>query len=51
MPGNSGGPLIGDDGKVVGVVVADSGKLGINYAIPLEAVKEFLERAKEEIAE
>ena len=51
LPGNSGGPLIGDDGKVVGVVVADSGKLGINYAIPLEVVKEFLERAKEEIAE
>lgn len=51
LPGNSGGPLIDDSGNVVGVVVADSGKIGINYAIPLDIVKEFLERAREEIAE
>ena len=43
--------MIDDSGKVVGVVVADSGKIGINYAIPLDIVKEFLERAREEIAE
>lgn len=51
LHGNSGGPLLNSDGELVGVVDAMSGELGINYAIPLESLKEFLEKVKEEVFE
>jgi hypothetical protein len=42
--GNSGGPVLDQRGKVIGVVV--SGVIGteVNFAIPVSAVKRFLER-------
>ena len=41
--GNSGGPLISEDGKVIGVLVAGIEKAeGMNFAIPMNVVKEFL---------
>src|SRR5262249_10220143 len=43
-PGNSGGPLLDDDGYVVGVVRMKLAKAtGIAFAIPVEQVKDFLE--------
>jgi WD40 repeat protein len=42
--GNSGGPVLDQRGKVIGVIV--SGVIGteVNFAIPVSAVKRFLER-------
>lgn len=51
LHGNSGGPLLNSDGELVGVVDAMSGDLGINYAIPLSALVEFLNKVKEEVFE
>jgi hypothetical protein len=34
-PGNSGGPLVDADGRVVGVVVAKSAAENLNYAVPI----------------
>jgi Trypsin-like peptidase domain len=48
-PGNSGGPAIGVDGKVVGVATwgirQDAGVQiqGVNFAIPASAIRRFLE--------
>lgn len=41
--GNSGGPLLNEQGEVIGVLVAgiDSAK-GMNYAIPINMVKKFI---------
>lgn len=42
-PGNSGGPLIGIDGKVIGVNVAiAAGAQGIGFAIPINAARDVL---------
>jgi serine protease Do len=38
-PGNSGGPLVDQDGKVVGVVLAKSPNENLNYALPIGMVK------------
>ncbi len=35
-PGNSGGPLLDDQGRVVGVVVRKSTDENLNYAVPIE---------------
>jgi hypothetical protein len=48
-PGNSGGPVLDNQGKVIGVVrsglVAQGlGRTGINQAIPVSAVRHFLAR-------
>lgn len=37
-PGNSGGPLVDQDGKVVGVVLAKSPNENLNYALPIAMV-------------
>lgn len=34
-PGNSGGPLLDQDGKVIGVVMAKSPNENLNYALPI----------------
>jgi len=37
-PGNSGGPLVDQDGKVIGVVLAKSPNENLNYALPISMV-------------
>jgi serine protease Do len=39
-PGNSGGPLIDNDGKVMGVVLAKSPNENLNYALSIGMVKD-----------
>jgi hypothetical protein len=43
-PGNSGGPLLDKSGKVVGVVVAGFQGSGVNFAIPVSTVTDFVAR-------
>jgi hypothetical protein len=43
-PGNSGGPLLDKDGKVVGVVVSGVQGAGVNFAIPVGYLSKFLAR-------
>ena len=46
-PGNSGGPLLNDAGKMVGVnSFTDDGADGLNYAVAITTVKQFLDHAK-----
>jgi len=35
-PGNSGGPLINEEGQVVGIVVKKNGSENLNYALPID---------------
>jgi TonB family protein len=37
-PGNSGGPLLDESGKVIGVVTAKSPNENLNYALPIDIV-------------
>lgn len=39
-PGNSGGPLVDKDGKVVGIVLAKSPNENLNYALPIGMVQD-----------
>ncbi|MDB5352980.1 MAG: mucD 8 [Planctomycetota bacterium] len=44
-PGNSGGPVLGAGGRVVGVIVAKlNGAAGINFAIPVGVLADYLKR-------
>lgn len=43
-PGNSGGPILDDDGKVIGVTVAGFGGARVNFAIPSSTVKSFIRK-------
>ena len=43
-PGNSGGPVLTSDGKVVGVVVSGVRGAGVNFAIPINHIHRFLAR-------
>lgn len=48
-PGNSGGPVLNMEGKVVGVVVAGIGGSGVNFAIPVNQLASFLARPDMEL--
>ena len=41
-PGNSGGPVVDDTGKVIGVVQGGLRGAGINFAVPVSVVAEFV---------
>jgi S1-C subfamily serine protease len=41
-PGNSGGPVLDGNGKVIGVVVAGIRGSGVNFAIPVSLVNRFV---------
>ena len=49
-PGNSGGPLFNAAGQVIGVntmgVGPNSGSVGVNFAVPINAAKRLREQAK-----
>ncbi|MGN6513177.1 MAG: S1 family peptidase [Lysobacteraceae bacterium] len=44
-PGNSGGPLVDQAGKVIGVVLAKSPNENLNYALPIAIVRDAPEAA------
>ena len=43
-PGNSGGPLLTEDGKIVGVITEKVTGTEVNLCIPVSEIKAFLER-------
>jgi hypothetical protein len=43
-PGNSGGPVVNLEGKVVGMVVSGVPGSGVNFAIPINLIHRFLAR-------
>jgi hypothetical protein len=43
-PGNSGGPVLDERGKVVGIVVAGVRGSGVNFAIPVDVARRFVFR-------
>lgn len=43
-PGNSGGPLIDEKGRVIGVNSFKSGGEGLNYAVSVDDVRDFISR-------
>ena len=43
-PGNSGGPLLSDDGQLLGINTFKSEGEGLNFAVSVEDVKDFLAR-------
>jgi len=49
-PGNSGGPVFGEDGKVVGIVTAKIFGMNFNLAMPIRDAIEFRDAGKEKVA-
>jgi hypothetical protein len=43
-PGNSGGPVLDTRGEVIGVVVSGILGMGVNFAIPVSHLRQFLSR-------
>lgn len=54
-PGNSGGPLVNVLGEVIGIntfiLSHAGGSEGVGFAIPINRVKEFIEKAKKQVKE
>ena len=50
-PGNSGGPVLDGNGRVVGIVQAGLPGAGINFAIPVSRLQKFLKLPMETIPE
>jgi hypothetical protein len=50
-PGNSDGPLIGDDGLLIGVKSFTSAGEGLNFAVTVDAVQRFVKRGTNRYAE
>ena len=45
VPGSSGGPLLNDDGRIVGIIMAGAtGTQGFNFAVSVEHVRALLDR-------
>jgi S1-C subfamily serine protease len=44
-PGNSGGPLLDDGARLIGINSFKAGGEGLNYAVSVDAIAEFLARA------
>lgn len=44
LPGNSGSPVLNQDGRLVGVAFAGNSQSGQSFFVPLERVKAFLSR-------
>jgi len=42
--GNSGGPMLNEDGNVIGIVKSGNGAAGLNFAIPPEVFVSFLKK-------
>ncbi len=49
-PGNSGGPVFGKDGKVVGIVTAKFYGHNFNLALPIRDAIDFMRAGKEKVA-
>ncbi|MBI5218835.1 MAG: trypsin-like peptidase domain-containing protein [Bacteroidia bacterium] len=47
-PGNSGGPLINEKGKVIGVVNLAYGKTGFNFAVPAHYLEDILKNCNKD---
>jgi len=43
-PGNSGGPLLNNDGEMIGVNTFKSDSVGVNYAVSVEDVRNFIKQ-------
>ena len=44
-PGNSGGPLLNNDGEMIGVNTFKSDSVGVNYAVSVEDVRDFIKQS------
>lgn len=49
-PGNSGGPLLNDDGQLIGINSFSSTGEGLNFAIAVDSIQEFLSRKDNRVA-
>lgn len=49
-PGNSGGPLLNDQAEIIGINSFRGEGEGLNYAVAVDVVKAFLQRAESRVA-
>ena len=50
-PGNSGGPLLNDDAEIIGVNSFGIGGQGLNFAVAVDVIREFLKRKGDRLVE